>query len=396
MDINKKIEITKLQKSYIVGKSMNQNLGEVSCHAYYEFKGKEIDSKKLEKAWEKLMKRHVMTQAKIDCNGKVDVSDSKMPKRFFCFDLRKLSDEEIRKKLEDCRKNISHRKMMLERGQGLGLILFILPQNKNRICFDIDLTLCDVNGIQELLNELAYIYDSSEDTVKKYVWKENNLVKKTYIEGKKELIRFPYGENASKLSNCHYRSLDYKMNMEQMEGLIEHFRKRNSDIFGGMLATLMESRNEKDFSKEFIVNIPYFMPTEEGEDFVRDNTKVFWIFGQQEIDLAENITNEVKRRICSEKEIVYVPEKGIIPVVYSFNQNGIFLNKTFRKCLGDLDYMISQTPNVCLDVQLFQMTDGLLLSFVYPEEMEGTEKIVEWFLNYKKKIEEKVGRYGQK
>lgn len=396
MKADNKVEITKLQKSYIIGKSMNQALGGVSCHAYYEFTGKKVDSEKLEKAWNMLMKRHVMTQAKINSDGKVDISGSKMPKRFFCFDLRNWSGEKIKQRLDDCRENISHRRMMIERGQGLGLILFLLPDNNSRICFDIDLTLCDVNGIQELLNELALLYQSTEETEREYIWNAQRLLnKKQDTDIDKIIATVPYGANAKKLHSCHYRSLDYILDNRQVNVLRKYFEEKESDLFGGMLATLLESRNEKDFSKEFIVNIPYFMPTKEGDDFVRDNTRILWLTGQNEPDLAKKITNKVDTGINSDNELQYMPDEGIVPVVYSFNQNGVFLNEAFRQCFGDLDYMISQTPNVCLDVQLFYMTDGLWISFVYPEEMDGTDKIEELFISYKEMIQKRVNKYGQ-
>ena len=104
----------------------------------------------------------------------------------------------------------------------------------------------------------------------------------------------------------------------------------------------------------------------------------------------------IQDKVVSDKEEWYTPDNGVIPVVYSFNQNGVFLNNTFRKCFGNLGYMISQTPNVCLDVQLFKMTDGLLISFVYPEQMNGIEYVQAWFTAYKDMILERINQYGKK
>ena len=61
-----------------------------------------------------------------------------------------------------------------------------------------------------------------------------------------------------------------------------------------------------------------------------------------------------------------------------------------------MTYMISQTPNVCLDVQLFNMVDGILISFVYPLEMEGTDRIKEWFDRYVSMIKEQIANGEQK
>ena len=98
-----------------------------------------------------------MTQVKIAKDATVSAADDLMNNAFWLFDARSRSVAEAKGYLQDCRRNFSHRKMDLSRGQGCGLVLFLLPQNRSRMCFDIELSICDVNGFQEMLNELAQI-----------------------------------------------------------------------------------------------------------------------------------------------------------------------------------------------------------------------------------------------
>ena len=44
----KAVGITKLQKSYLVGRELNHSLGGVVCHAYLEISGSDIDATRLE------------------------------------------------------------------------------------------------------------------------------------------------------------------------------------------------------------------------------------------------------------------------------------------------------------------------------------------------------------
>ena len=54
--------------------------------------------------------------------------------------------------------------------------------------------------------------------------------------------------------------------------------------------------------------------------------------------------------------------------------------------------MISQTPNVCLDAQFFLLNDGLLTSWVFPQEMEGAGEIEAWFERFSKLVHELLAR----
>lgn len=371
MQENSKIEITKLQKSYIIGKTMNSRLGGVACHAYLEINGENIDAIRLEKAWNLVINNHLMTQAKIDNDGKVTLCKEKKPRSFRVFDISQKDLSTIEKILMDCRQNISHRKMMIDRGQGLELFLFVLPDNKNRICFDIDLTLCDVYGIQELLNELADTYMRGKIKTK-YIWKYRSSPNIIEINNRCPVeVISTFGSNAEELSSCNYHSLNFMIDQIGIKQLRLYFEKENRDLFVGMLDLLLQSKNRSSLSTNFIVNIPCFLPSEKNEDFVRDNTKIIWLIGKYSVEFHNKLYEIIQDKVASDKEEWYIPNNGVIPVVYSFNQNGVFLNNTFRKCFGNLGYMISQTPNVCLDVQLFKMMDGLLINFVYPEQMNG-------------------------
>ena len=54
------------------------------------------------------------------------------------------------------------------------------------------------------------------------------------------------------------------------------------------------------------------------------------------------------------------PEETIVaPIVYSCNIGVPLVDVEFRETFGDISYMISQTPQVWLDFQLFDNRDGL-------------------------------------
>lgn len=379
------VHITDLQRSYLVGRGMRHSLGGVACHAYLEVSGGEVDATRLGSAWARLMSRHALTRAKVADDGTVSLADGPGANSFWSFDLRDVSEDEATALMADCRLNLSHRRMDLSRGQGFGLVLFTLPGRRSRMCFDVDLSICDVNGFQELLNELAALYADPRLEGSVLVWDGRARASGVprSVEVPSLMGPFGYGANAAALSGCRYRSLDALLELGRLGELRRRFEGDGSDLFCGLLACLLKSA---DFAsdEDVVVNVPWFEGTAPGKDFVRDTTRVVWltvggIAHKGLPELARELGHELSQQLLTGHPTRYSCADGLVPLVYSFNQNGIFLDEGFRESFGELSHMISQTPNVCLDVQLFQMTDGLLTSWVFPQEMRGFEAISRWF-----------------
>ena len=49
------------------------------------------------------------------------------------------------------------------------------------------------------------------------------------------------------------------------------------------------------------------------------------------------------------------------------------ISSRFERCFGTVSLMLSQTPQVWLDVQSFELDGQLYLSIVYPEELFSSE-----------------------
>ncbi len=383
-----KISLSELQKSYLVGRKLKKNLGGVPCHAYFEFEGEELDINNFKRAWEAVKKDHIMIHSSFLEDGEIKREES-IDKSLFVFNLSNLEEKESQEILLDCRENISHRAMDITRGQAIGCEIFLLKDNKTRICFDVDLACTDVYGIQEILNELGSRLANKDLKERSYKLESKESFTQQTLKSKereeiliKQETKLPYGDNAQSLYNCQYASLDYKFSKEEFEKLKALYKDK---LFAQMLKSLWDTSKQENM----LVNIPYFLKEKEGYDFVADNTKVFWLKLNKACASTEAIDEIVKKRLL-EEEKDYKLEKGLVPLVFSYNQNGIFLNEDFVNNIGKLTYMISQTPNVCLDVQLFNMLDGLLVSFVYPKEISGLENIKIWYEDFISKVKELI------
>lgn len=390
-------QLTDLQKSYLVGRELKRSLGGVACHTYLEFDGADVDGARLRRAWKRLTARHAMTRARVDKDGDLRIGSDAGNNTFWLIDAREHDDENVRGLLDDCRKNFSHRIMDLSRGQGCGLVLVLLPAGRSRMCFDVDLVLCDVNGFQELLGELARIYEDPDCALPPLIWGGVPSVRDFNVVEVDSLVpSFAFGKNAAGLSGCRYRSLDERFDEASRERLQALFEGAGSDLFCGMLACLAKTAASGD-RDGFVANIPWFAPAPDGEDPVRDLTELVWLSVERTAErdavaLAREIRAGFLEQRASARPTRYACSDSLVPLVYSFNQNGTFIGDTFRAAFGDLTYMISQTPNVCLDAQFFLLNDGLLTSWVFPQEMEGAGEIEAWFERFSKLVHELLAR----
>lgn len=82
--------LTDVQYSYFIGRSDDQTLGGVGCHAYIEIDGKDIDYKRLNDAWNKLQYRHPMLRARFTEDGKQEILDKPFSEEIEVFDLSNL------------------------------------------------------------------------------------------------------------------------------------------------------------------------------------------------------------------------------------------------------------------------------------------------------------------
>ena len=77
------------------------------------------------------------------------------------------------------------------------------------------------------------------------------------------------------------------------------------------------------------------------------------------------------------------------PFVFSCNLGGPLITSEFQKVFGNIDYMITQTPQVLLDFQLFDDNDGLHIVWdtveqAFPKGM--VQEMFEFFINILKEL----------
>lgn len=152
--------LTDIQRAYFFGRQDGMPMGGNGCHAYLELEGSGVDAARLREAWRSLFDAHPMLRARFTDDGKQYVAPepNEAAAMLAVHDLAQLPDAEAQSALLGIRERLAHRKLDVAAGQTCGLSLVNMPAGRTRVCFDIDLLVCDVQSFQLIIRDLARAY----------------------------------------------------------------------------------------------------------------------------------------------------------------------------------------------------------------------------------------------
>ncbi|VUX11535.1 non-ribosomal peptide synthetase [Dorea formicigenerans] len=401
-DMYKPFPLTEVQYAYWVGRKEGQQIGQVGCHGYLEVDGYNVEPKRLEYAWEIIQMHHPMLRVLYTKDGMQQIMPHPYHSGIRVYDYREKNAEEH---LRSIRENLSHRLLDIEHGQVAELQLTLLPSGKTRIHFDIDLLVADVKSFQIILRDLAHTYVTGELPKAPAEWNFADFIKRNVTEKQSFKQSEKYWLNRLKslpgrpelpLQNCNkeviptFHRRKSILRTEQWQSF-RHFAMENSITPAMALLTLYGSVIARwSQSQKFLMNIPLFNRNEEEiEEVVADFTTLLLL----EMDFTEksNFLEAAKKvqkqfhqdmgyinysgiRVEREYKKQYPQTDMVAPIVFSCNLGIPLINQEFESYLGHMGYMISQTPQVWLDFQLFDVNDGMLMIWdsvdeVFPEHL---------------------------
>lgn len=411
---DKKFELTDTQYAYFVGGHDNQRQEEVSCHAYIEIDGKDIDYKRLNDAWNKLQYRHPMLRARFTEDGKQEILEKPFGEEIEVFDLSNLDDEETKIRLDEIRENFSHRKLRVEMGEVAGLKLAKLSQNRNKIFFDLDLLVADVMSLSLILKELGELYLGKElDNLNSYTFKDyiNNLEVDSEIYKKdqefwKEKIdsfeierpNLPLKKAPEQIKETRFtrrKRVIEKDKWSEIKKLAASYKSTPSMVLLTAYALILERWTNQD---KFFINLPLFnrdLSNENLKAMVADFTNILLVEHERKNDTSflETLNRISKTFIDNASHSSYSGVQvqrdisksqgsslNVAPVVFACNIDYPLETETSSKALGKITYMVSQTPGVWIDFQSYIKDGDLVLCWDSVDEL-FPEKMLEDMLN---------------
>jgi aryl carrier-like protein len=398
--------LTDVQYAYWIGRGDEQVLGGVGCHAYLELNGRDVDPSRLEHAWAGLLARHGMLRAQFDDEGRQSISPvpAEATRQFQVFDLRKQTSEVAEQTLTAIREQRSHRRLRVNEGEVAGLSLSLLPDGTTRLHFDIDLLVADVQSLQVILRDLAALYahdalphapinwhfghhleaqaKQRRDTLEEagHYWSERLPL----LPGAPALPLRCAPEN---LALSRFTRRVRKMPATQWTHLQRYASSARTTPAMVLATAYAEVLAAWSSAPRFLLNLPLFDrhgDTPVLDDVVADFTNLLLL----EVDCREPMPFAARARALQSRfhtDVAYSAwsgvriqrelaqrgdgERSFAPVVFACNLGTPLLDDRTHKSLGELGYMISQTPQVWLDHQVYEQDGGVLLAWDAQESL---------------------------
>ncbi|MBN3527026.1 non-ribosomal peptide synthetase [Paenibacillus apiarius] len=416
-DVKGPFPLTDVQHAYWVGRRDDQPLGGVGCHAYLELDGKDVEPERLESAWGQLLMHHAMLRAKFLPDGQQEVMDDPFAKALFVHDLRSYPEGELALELERIRARLSHRRLAVEKGQVAGLELSLLPGGRTRLHFDIDLLVADVQSLHIILRDLAAAYARGCRPAAPINWKFADYVKREAerrASDKREAAQYwkgrlstlpaapglPLKEKPEAIKSPIYNRRNYFVTRENWSLLQQRSAAYQVTPAMVLLTAYAEVLDRWSTHSQFLINIPLFdRHTEQAgiEEVVADFTNLLLLavecssrqsFVERVRSVQAQFHQDVAHAAYSGVQVqrdlarVRQGERDFAPVVFACNLGTPLVNEECRHTLGKLSYMISQTPQVWLDFQTYEMDGGLLLAWDAVDQMFPAGLIDSMFTAY--------------
>lgn len=412
--------LSDVQGAYLIGRSEAFELGNISCHAYYELESPGIDIERLNKAVNNLISKHETLRLVFSSEGSQkilkDVPDFKVK----VFDFRLESDVAAYEEHMALRDKVSHFIYDIEKWPlfDVGIILF---KDKTLVYFSGDLLICDFYSGSLLLKDLISFYEDSnmnfeplEFSFRDYVVNERELSDSFEYKKSKdywmERINFfpespqlPLAKQPSLIEQPVFKRREAVLEKNLWKGLKEKAAQFELTPSVVLLTAYSEVLSRWSRNDNFAINLTLFnrLPVHkdvmnvagdftcvsllevnsEGKKSFVEKAKI--IQARLWDDMAHRHFSGVKfiREIAKAKGL---EGKALMPVVFSSTIGVDKKNKdSFNvKALGELKYSITQTPQVYFDHQALEHNDMLFYNWDTVDELFPEGMLDLMFENY--------------
>jgi amino acid adenylation domain-containing protein len=396
-------DLTNVQYAYWVGRRGVLELGNVSCHFYFEVDNDNLDIERFNRALQLLIQRHDMLRAVILPEAKQKILKEVPPFRARENDFSDLKPGDVEACLMKVRENMSHQ-VISEEWPLFDIRVSILPGNRFRMHFSIDLMIVDAISIQIIFNDIAaflknpgYEPEPIEISFRDYVLTEIAFRNTDFYKQCQEywLNRIPHLpgppelpkiKNPKSLNAVEQRFTSRTFHLDEATwGQIKENAKKHGLTPTGLLLTAygdilsLWSKNSR-----FIISLTQFnrIPfhpriNEIIGDFTCINVMTLGTtpgntFAQRAKETQKELWNCIENRYFDGISVLREMARGkrtdepLVPVVFTSvlaytGENAEYLYPW--EILGEMGYFVSQTPQVWLDNQVSERKGCLVVNW---------------------------------
>ncbi|MBL3966466.1 amino acid adenylation domain-containing protein, partial [Burkholderia sp. KCJ3K979] len=396
VDVHAPFELSAVQQAYWLGRGDGEVLGNVSCHAFLEFRSRAIDPVRLDTACRRVRERHPMLRARFDGGRQQILAESDAPV-FAHADWRDRTAADAETEWASLRAFRSHECLDVEHAQVFMMGLAQMPGGEDRVWLSVDLLAADVDSVRLLMQEIGVAYaEPSALPDAPSTWFPAWLARRaaetrdaraaardawqarlaTLPEGPAlPLARAPETIRAPRFSRvAHTLSTD---ELTRLQARAAQHGVTLSSVFGAAFAAVLARWSGR---QAFLLNVPLFDRHGDAPDLGRviaDFTTLLLVECDVRADAsAADAMRAFQQRLHGAIAQAAYPALDVLrdarrqgtpraaPVVFSCNLGDEpFVPDAFAQVFGDLHDMISQTPQVWLDHQLYRVPGGALLAW---------------------------------
>lgn len=406
-------DLTDVQYAYWIGRGREQQLGGVGCHGYVEIEAGAVDAPRLEASWNAVLRAHPMLRACYTRDGQQRVLPEPPDATVVVHDLTDLDEQGQQAALLEMRDTLSHRLLDIENGQVCCLQVSRLSQDRAIVHFDIDLLVCDVRSFQIILRDLAHHYLTGQPPRVDPSWSFATYLKEKARRDaanreqdeeywRSRLPELPGGpqlpvRQGSELTTTipRFTRRSHTFNQKSWQDLRALCEDHGTTPAMVLLTAYARTIAGWSEDKRFLISIPLFNRDSDPaiEDVVADFTTLTLTQVDQSchrrfVDdlgaIQDSFYEDVSHSAYSAVKVLrdlrsQRGEQVLAPVVFSCNLGSPLVDEEFVEAFGEIGYMISQTPQVWIDLQVFNTIDGFTLIWDAVEQIFPTGLLDEMF-----------------
>lgn len=427
--------LSDIQESFLTGRKLRIGKDWVGCHIYLELAVSELDIYRLQQAWERLIAYHDMLRTKIMTTGQQQVLKDTPVYVIKAVDLRLKTEAEQEVHISKVRKTMSHKVYETDQWPLFEIRVNVLPNKQYVVHFSIDEFITDAGGVHMLLQQWQQLYDDSAQALPELQlsFRDYILAVKKFEESPKyhqdldywvtKLEQMPPGPDLPRATKpqdsrtFERKRLSGLLREEDWIALKEKAKQWNISSTVLILTVFTEFLRIWSDRKEFSLILTYYNrlplhpqlhqvlgPFISSTIFVADNGKEQTAEGLDSLeararhhqfrlwdDLDHSSVSGVRvlRELKSRNKM---SSSTTLPVVFTS-----LLNNDFEHADADglkqssffnqINYMVTQTPQVYLDHQVFEQDGCLHYSWDVAESYFGTNVTSDMFAAYSQLLE---------
>lgn len=398
-----------MQHAYWIGRSDEQELGGVAAHLYVEFDGSAIDPVRLKRAVDDLVATHPMLRTRFLPDGTQQTMQRPGRPVFDVVDLRGQGRSAADAALAAIRDRKTHQRLAIDEGQVIDVTLTRYGEDRCRLHLDVDMLAGDAMSYRVLMSELAGLYRGAEPSAPGYSYQRYRIEAEQRrdgdgmrerdrqwwqrrlpeMPGAPELPAAPVSDRGSTRRTVRY---DHWLTPEAKGRLVSGAHARGVTPAVALAAVFADTIGGWSAQDRFLLNVPLFHRESVHPDIDRvigDFTSSIML----EVDVSENMSvadraRAVQRSMyesgshASYSGLEVLRDLGrqrgepvLAPVVFTSALDlGELFSDTVIETFGEPVWIISQGPQVLLDVQITELRGGLLINwdvreFAFPAGM---------------------------